>query len=292
MNAASVAHAPAARPRRTPSSVLRRTAFWLAVAAIVVWSLGPFLWQVVASLQPDRELLRSTPKFLPLPPTGDHFSNAFEVKQFHRYIINSVIVVGATTVLSLIIASCAAYGLARFKMPGRMAILGVILGISMFPQIALVAPLYLVMGNLGLLDTYKGLIGVYVSFGLPLMVWVLFGHFRQIPRELDEAAKIDGAGTLRILVSVIAPMAMPGVVTAGLLGFIAAWNEFMFALAFTTSIDHQTIPVGIANFTELYYIPWGDVAAASVVVTVPLVVLVLIFQRRIVAGLTQGAVKE
>jgi ABC-type glycerol-3-phosphate transport system permease component len=124
------------------------------------------------------------------------------------------------------------------------------------------------------------------------MVWVLFGHFRQIPRELDEAAKIDGAGTLRILWSVIAPMAMPGVVTAGLLGFIAAWNEFMFALAFTTSIDHQTIPVGIANFTELYYIPWGDVAAASVVVTVPLVVLVLIFQRRIVAGLTQGAVKE
>ena len=292
MNAASVAHAPAARPRRTPSSVLRRTAFWLAVAAIVVWSLGPFLWQVVASLQPDRELLRSTPKFLPLPPTGDHFSNAFEVKQFHRYIINSVIVVGATTVLSLIIASCAAYGLARFRVPGRMAVLGVILGISMFPQIALVAPLYLVMGNLGLLDTYKGLIGVYVSFGLPLMVWVLFGHFRQIPRELDEAAKIDGAGTLRILWSVIAPMAMPGVVTAGLLGFIAAWNEFMFALAFTTSIDHQTIPVGIANFTELYYIPWGDVAAASVVVTVPLVVLVLIFQRRIVAGLTQGAVKE
>jgi ABC-type glycerol-3-phosphate transport system permease component len=254
--------------------------------------LGPFLWQVVASLQPDRELLRSTPKFLPVPPTGDHFSNAFEVKQFHRYIINSIIVVSATTVLSLIIASCAAYGLARFKVPGRMAVLGVILGISMFPQIALVAPLYLVMGNLGLLDTYKGLIGVYVSFGLPLMVWVLFGHFRQIPRELDEAAKIDGAGTLRILWSVIAPMAMPGVVTAGLLGFIAAWNEFMFALAFTTSIDHQTIPVGIANFTELYYIPWGDVAAASVVVTVPLVVLVLIFQRRIVAGLTQGAVKE
>jgi multiple sugar transport system permease protein len=292
MNAASVAHAPGARPGRTPLLLLRRAGFWLAVAAIVVWSLGPFLWQVVASLQPDRELLRSTPKFLPLPPTGDHYSNAFEVKQFHRYIINSVIVVGATTVLSLIIASCAAYGLARFKVPGRMAILGVILGISMFPQIALVAPLYLVMSDLALLDTYRGLIGVYTSFGLPLMVWVLFGHFRQIPRELDEAAKIDGAGPLRTLVSVIAPMAMPGVVTAALLGFIAAWNEFMFALAFTTSIDRQTIPVGIANFTELYYIPWGDVAAASVVVTVPLVILVLVFQRRIVAGLTQGAVKE
>jgi multiple sugar transport system permease protein len=292
MNAASVAHAPSLGPQRTRAWILRRTGFWLAVAAIVIWSLGPFLWQVVASLQPDRELLRSTPKFLPVPPTGDHFSNAFEVKHFHRYIINSVIVVSATTVLSLIIASCAAYGLARFKVPGRMAILGVILAISMFPQIALVAPLYLVMGNLALLDTYQGLIGVYTSFGLPLMVWVLFGHFRQIPRELDEAAKIDGAGTLRILRSVIAPMAMPGVVTAALLGFIAAWNEFMFALAFTTSIDHQTIPVGIANFTELYYIPWGDVAAASVIVTVPLVILVLVFQRRIVAGLTQGAVKE
>jgi ABC-type glycerol-3-phosphate transport system permease component len=168
----------------------------------------------------------------------------------------------------------------------------VILSISMFPQIAIVAPLYLIMSNINMLDTYTCLIVVYLALGLPLVIWVLFGYLHSVPRELDEAAKIDGAGPLRILFLIILPMALPGIVTTGLLAFIAAWNEFMFALAFTSNIDHQTIPVGIANFQSLYYVPWGDLAAASVVVTLPLVLLVLFFQRRIIAGLTQGAVKE
>ena len=144
----------------------------------------------------------------------------------------------------------------------------------------------------GWLDTHRVLITVYLALGLPLVIWVLFGYFRTIPQTIDEAARIDGAKPLTIFFRITIPMSLPGVVTTGLLCFIAAWNEFMFALAFTSDFNHQTVPVGIANFTDLHYIPWGDIAAASVVVTLPLVVLVLIFERHIIAGLTGGAVKE
>ncbi len=256
------------RPAVThPGHRARQLGLWLAVALIVVWSVFPFLWQSNASLQPDRNLVRSAPKWLPLPGTLEHYRNVFTVKHFQDYIFNSIIVAVSSTLVALVLAALCAYALARLPVPGKTVVLG-------------------------LLDTYQGLAGVYVGLAIPLMVWVMWGHFRAIPKEIDEAAKIDGAGPVRALRSVIIPMALPGVVTAGLLGFIASWNEFMLALSFTTTPDHQTIPVGIANFTALYYVPWGDVAAASVVVTVPLVVIVLIFQRRIVAGLTAGAVKE
>lgn len=271
---------------------MRRLALWVAVVLIVVWSVFPFLWQMNASFQPDRNLVRSTPAWLPLPGTLSHYRNVFGVKHFQDYIANSVIVTVCATLTAMVFAALCAYALARLPVPGKGLVLGVILGISMFPQIAIVTPLYLVLRKLLLLDSYTGLSGVYIGLALPLMVWVMWGHFRSIPREIDEAAKIDGVGAIRALRSIIIPMALPGVVTAGLLGFIASWNEFMLALSFTSSPDHQTIPVGIANFTDLYLIPWGDVAAASVVVTVPLVVIVLIFQRRIVSGLTAGAVKE
>jgi ABC-type glycerol-3-phosphate transport system permease component len=271
---------------------MRRLALWVAVVLIVVWSVFPFLWQMNASFQPDRNLVRSTPAWLPLPGTLSHYSNVFGVKHFQDYIVNSVVVTVCATLIAMVFAALCAYALARLPVPGKGVVLGIILGISMFPQIAIVTPLYLVLRKLFLLDSYTGLSGVYIGLALPLMVWVMWGHFRSIPREIDEAAKIDGVGAIRALRSIIVPMALPGVVTAGLLGFIASWNEFMLALSFTSSPDHQTIPVGIANFTDLYFIPWGDVAAASVVVTVPLVVIVLIFQRRIVSGLTAGAVKE
>ncbi len=281
------------RPAVThPGHRARQLGLWLAVALIVVWSVFPFLWQSNASLQPDRNLVRSAPKWLPLPGTLEHYRNVFTVKHFQDYIFNSIIVAVSSTLVALVLAALCAYALARLPVPGKTVVLGIVLGISMFPQIAIVTPLYLVLRRFLLLDTYQGLAGVYVGLAIPLMVWVMWGHFRAIPKEIDEAAKIDGAGPVRALRSVIIPMALPGVVTAGLLGFIASWNEFMLALSFTTTPDHQTIPVGIANFTALYYVPWGDVAAASVVVTVPLVVIVLIFQRRIVAGLTAGAVKE
>lgn len=272
--------------------VVRRAGFLILVAAIVVWSLFPFVWQLITSLEPDRDLSGSSPKWLPIPGgTLEHYRNVFVVKHFGQYIVNSVIVDLSATIVALIFAGLAAFAIARLPLPGKGIIMALVLAVSMFPQISIVTPLYQVLNKLHLLDTYRGLSGIYIGLALPLMVYILWGHFRAIPAEIDEAARIDGAGPLRTLWSVILPISLPGVVPAALLGFIAAWNEFLLAQTFTTTPAHQTIPVGIANFTGLYNIPWGDIAAASVVVTLPLVVLVLIFQKRIVEGVTAGAVK-
>jgi multiple sugar transport system permease protein len=259
---------------------------------VVCWSLGPFLWQMSTSLQLDKSLVSGNPTLLPNPITFDHFINIFVAKSFHRYLFNSVLVAGSATFLCLLFGAVAAFALARLEIRGRFGILGFILAVSMFPQIAIVAPLYMLASRFGWLDTYRVLILVYLALGLPLVIWVLFGYFRTIPQSIDEAARIDGARPLAIFFLITLPMSLPGVVTTGLLCFIAAWNEFMFALAFTSDISHQTVPVGIANFTDVHYIPWGDIAAASVVVTLPLVVLVLIFERHIISGLTGGAIKE
>ncbi len=259
---------------------------------VVFWSVGPFLWQMSTSLQLDKNLVSGNPTLIPDPITFDHFINIFVGKSFHRYLLNSVIVAGTTTFLCLLFGAIAAFALARLEIRGRFGILGFILAVSMFPQIAIVAPLYVLASQFGWLDTYRILVVVYLALGLPLVIWVLFGYFRTIPQSIDEAARIDGARPLTIFFLVTLPMSLPGVVTTGLLSFIAAWNEFMFALAFTSDINHQTVPVGIANFTDVHYIPWGDIAAASVVVTLPLVTLVLVFERHIIAGLTGGAIKE
>jgi len=259
---------------------------------VVCWSVGPFLWQMSTSLQLDKHLVSGNPTLIPNPITFDHFINIFVGKNLHRYLVNSVIVAGTTTFLCLLFGAIAAFALARLDIRGRFGILGFILAVSMFPQIAIVAPLYVLASQFGWLDTYRVLIVVYLALGLPLVIWVLFGYFRTIPPSIDEAARIDGARPLVIFFLIVIPMSLPGVVTTGLLSFIAAWNEFMFALAFTSDINHQPVPVGIANFTDVHYIPWGDIAAASVVVTLPLVMLVLIFERHIIAGLTGGGIKE
>jgi multiple sugar transport system permease protein len=271
---------------------VRRTSFGVLVIGIAVWSLFPFVWQVITSFEPDRDLAQFTPTWLPIPGgTLQHYRNVFVAKDFAPYILNSVIVDVSATAIALVFAALAAYSIARLPLPGKGIVLGLVLAVSMFPQISIVTPLYQILISLHLIDTYTGLSGVYIGLSLPLMVYILWGHFRTIPREMDEAARIDGAGPLRTLWSVIIPVALPGIVPAALLGFIASWNELLLALSLMTSPTRQTIPVGIANFTGLYSVPWGDIAAASVVVTVPLVILVLIFQRRIVEGVTAGAVK-
>jgi multiple sugar transport system permease protein len=250
-------------------SVLQNILIYGGALFILVWSGGPFVWQFSTSFQLDKALTSGTPSLIPDPLTFEHYYNAFIEKELHRYIVNSLIVSLATTFLCLFVGSLAAFALSRLNVKRRFGILTVILSVSMFPQIALVGPLYLVASNFGLL-----------------------GYFETLPRDIYEAARVDGVSTLGLLWRIILPMSLPSLVTTGLLAFIAAWNEFLFALAFTSNIDHQTIPVGIANFTNLYYVPWGDIAAASAVVTAPLIVLVLLFQRHIIEGLTQGGVKE
>jgi multiple sugar transport system permease protein len=197
-----------------------------------------------------------------------------------------------TTLLCLVFGTLAAFALSRLKIRGRFGLLMVILSVSMFPQIAIVGPLYLIASAFNLLDTYRGLVIVYLALGLPLVTWVLFGYFETLPREMDEAGRVDGVSTLGLLWRIILPISLPALVTTGLLAFIAAWNEFLFALAFTSNYQHQTVPVGIANFTDIYYVPWGDISAASTVVTLPLIILVLFFQRHIIQGLTMGGLKE
>jgi multiple sugar transport system permease protein len=291
MNAANGVR-PSLFPSRFRAGTARMVFLRLGAVLIVVWSVCPFLWQISTALQEDKKLVATTPSFIPDPLTFVHFYNIFVIKKFQVYLVNSVIVAGTATLLCTFFGTLTAFALARLRVRYRFGFLGLILTVSMFPQIAIVGPLYLLASQLGLLDTYVSLIIVDLTLGLPLMIWVLFGYFSAIPREIDESAGIDGAGPFRTLWLITLPMSLPALVTTGLISFIAAWNEFMFALALTSDMRHQTVPVGIANFQSLYFVPWGDLSAASVVVTIPLVLMVLFFQRQIISGLTSGAVKE
>ncbi len=271
------------------TSVAKVLSFFGLVFAIL-WSLGPFLWQVVTSIKPDAELTR-LPPLLPAKATLDHYRAVFSGSGFLRIMANSLVVASCSTILSSAIAAPAAFGLARLQVPARGLILLLILSASMFPPIATVSPLFLVFTRLGLRDTWWALIIVYSSFTLPLAVWIMTSFFRQVPHEIYLAARVDGCSPFQAFRTVMLPLAAPGIFTAALLVFIFAWNEFLFALTFTATTASRTIPVAIALFPGLHEVPWGDIAAASVVVTVPLVVLVFLFQRRIVEGLTAGAVK-
>ncbi|MEV6431006.1 carbohydrate ABC transporter permease [Nocardia sp. NPDC051463] len=266
---------------------LRRWGFTLLVCAIVGWSLFPFAWQVVASFEPDRNLAQFTPRWLPIPDgTLQHYRNVFGAKHFTRYMRNSLIVAACATAVALVFATAAAYVVTQRRMSGRGAIVAGVLCVSVFPQVAIVTPIYQALLRLQLLNSYVGLAAVHAGLSLPLIFVVVANHFRTIPHEIYDAARLDGAGPIRTLWSITVPLAAPGIVPAALLGFIASWNELLLALSFVSSPTRQTAPVGIANFTGIYSIPWGDIAAAAVMTTTPLVILVLICQRRIVAGLT------
>jgi ABC-type glycerol-3-phosphate transport system permease component len=189
------------------------------------------------------------------------------------------------------LGSLCAYALARLRFRGKALLLGAILAVSMFPQIAVVSPLFLLLRTLRLINTYPGLVLPYLTFAMPLTVWLLVGYFRQLPTELEEAAMVDGASRFRAFREVIVPLALPGLAATAILTFVYSWNEFLFALSFTLGPERQTVPVAIALFRGQYQVPWGQVLAAAIVATTPVAVLVLAFQRRIVQGLTAGAVK-
>jgi multiple sugar transport system permease protein len=264
---------------------------WLAVAAIVVFCLFPFYWLINTSLKTGADL--SGANLVPPNPTLDNYSSIFKDEAFTMALRNSAIVAGGVTILSLTIGSFAGYALARLHLPFKFLILAILLSISTFPPIAIAAPIFEIWTEIGLYNTYPGLILPSLAFGLPLTVYILASFFRDIPRELEEAALIDGATRFQAFRKIVVPLGAPGLVTAGLLVFIFAWNEFLFAITLTSTPDRRPVPAAIAFFTgsSQFEIPLGTISAASVVVTIPLIVLVLIFQRRIVAGLTAGAVK-
>lgn len=266
---------------------------WLAsgLLAILVGLMAfPFYWAVIASLTPETALFRE-PSLWPRRFILDHYHALFDERAFWIPIRNSLVVAGTTTLLCVVIGSLAAYALARLTFRGKTAILSFILAVTMFPQIAIVSPLYTLLRSLRLIDTYPGLILPYLTFAMPLAVWLLVGFFRQLPRDLEEAALVDGASRWQSFTRVMLPLAVPGLATTAILTFIYCWNEFLFALSFTLGPERQTVPVAIALFRGRYQVPWGQVLAAAVIATLPVAVMVLLFQRRIVQGLTAGAVK-
>ena len=267
--------------------------WWIYASAtgVVIFCLFPFYWLVNISLKTGADL--SSADLFPPSPSLDNYSSIFKNDDFVRSLANSAIVSLTTTFLGVIVGSFCAYALARLKMNFKFLLLGIVLSISTFPQIAIAAPLFRLWSDIGLYNTLIGLVIPYLTFALPLSIYILVSFFREIPRDLEEAALVDGATNFQAFRKVIVPLAAPGLATTAILAFIAAWNEFLLAVTLTSSREARTTPVAISQFTgsSQFEVPLGTQSAASVIISIPLIALVLLFQKRIVAGLTAGAVK-
>lgn len=274
----------------------REYVYWsVGIALVLIFALLPVLWLVSLSLKPPDAITDQS--FIPTEFSLDNYKSLFEGgiddSPFIKPLINSIGIALITTVISIVLASFCAYAIARLEFPGKRLILAGALAIAMFPPISTVGPLFDMWRSLGLYDTWPGLIIPYLTFSLPLAIYVLVAFFREIPWDLEQAAAVDGATPFQAFTKVIVPLAAPGTFTAAILVFIFAWNDFLFAISLTSSDASRTVPAALAFFTgeSSFTQPTGSIAAAAVVVTVPIIVFVLFFQRRIVAGLTAGAVK-
>lgn len=277
--------------RSGPLAGVKTAGFWLLVAIIVVFSVFPFYYAIISSFRSGSQLFE--PSLWPGRIDLSNYIAVFREQPFARNILNSVLVAVSVVGLSLALGVGAAYALGRVPFRGRTSLLLAILAVSMFPQVAVLSGMFELMRAFGLYNSLPGLVLADLMLTLPFTVWVLTTFMRELPNELEEAAVIDGASPFVIVTRIFLPLLAPAMVTTGLLAFIAAWNEFLFALTFTLSNEMRTVPVAIALITgaSQHELPWGNIMAASVIVTVPLVLLVLVFQRKIVAGLTAGAVK-
>ena len=303
MSTATDAARPVARPvsrsRRLRKSrlgrFLFRSPFYLLVVIIAVYALFPFYWVVRSSFTPEVNLFQTPIQYFPKHPTLENYRGALSASFFTRALLNSAIVAGSVTVLSLAIGSSAAFALGRFRFHGRSFVMYLVLSMTIFPQIAILGALYTSITKLGLYDKLGALILTYLIFTLPFTIWVLTSFMRTLPGDLEEAAYVDGATPLQVFWKVLLPLIAPGLVTTGLLAFISAWNEYLYALSFIQSPNKYTVPLAITSFVSAtgsaFAVPWGQIMAATVIVTLPLLAMVLIFQKRIIAGLTAGAVK-
>ncbi|HVH94078.1 MAG TPA: carbohydrate ABC transporter permease [Nocardioidaceae bacterium] len=266
---------------------------WVGFIAILVWCLLPVVWIISLSFKGPTETAAGSPQFLPKAPTLQNYTDIFNNTDFRDSLINSFGIAAISTTLSVILATLAAYAIARLEFNGKRFVLSIALAIAMFPVVALVGPLFDLWRALGLFNTWPGLIIPYMSFTLPLAIWTLSAFFREIPWEMEQAAQVDGATTWQAFRKVIVPLASPGVFTAAILTFFFAWNEFVLALSLTSTTASRTVPAQLSYFVgpDPFNPPYGQLATASVVVTVPIIIIVLLFQRKIVAGLTSGAVK-
>jgi multiple sugar transport system permease protein len=259
-----------------------------AVVLAVAFSTGPFLWQVVTSVRPEGEL---TEIGLPSSPSLENYGQALAGGRLLRAMLNSTLVAGATTLVAVLLSASAAFVLAKLEIRGRRLLLGAVLLASMFPPVAMVSPLYLVLRALGLRDRLFGLVLPYSTFALPMTLWILTDFFRAIPDDVYRSAVMDGCSPFQALRRVMLPLVAPGLATTAVLVFISSWNEFLYALTFISSPGSRTVPVAISMFAGEHSEPWGEIAAGSVIATLPIILLAMLFQRWIVAGLTTGAVK-
>ena len=274
-------------------SVIGRFFFWVLVVMIFVYLMFPFYWALISALKPANELIRMPATYWPETVTFQNFRAVFQNQAFLRGLLNSTIVAGSVTLLSLLVGAFAGYALGKMRFRGKGASLYLILGMTMFPQIAVLSGLYAVIQAFDI-PAIPSMILSYMLFTLPFTVWVLTSFFRGLPTSLLQAAQVDGANMMQAFWQILLPLSAPALVTTGLLAFIQAWNEYLFALTFTSiEPSARTVPVAIALFTGQVQRqePFGEIMAAAIVVTIPLIALVLIFQNRIVEGLTSGAVK-
>ena len=280
-----------ATAKRGSSGALNMVLFYVFLVIFVLASVLPLVWVFKMSIVTKSELYAAPPTILPHTPTTAEYAQIFGDPTFQKALINSTIIASVTTVICLVFGSITAYAIARLRFRFKSTVMTLILAISFFPAVAIIAPLFIQYTQLGLINTYASVIITDTVFALPLTIWLLVAFFRELPRDLEDAAKVDGATTMQAFRKVIVPLAAPGVFTTAILTFIYAWNEFLFANTFLFDQSTQPVTVVIPNFATIYTIDYGAQAAAAVVVTVPLVIMVLIFQRRIVSGLTAGAVK-
>jgi multiple sugar transport system permease protein len=273
----------------------RRGARWWTLwgALILIWALFPLLWMISLSFKDPNTFRSGTPTFFPKQWVWINYDTVFRDSLFTSALRNSIGISLLATALAVVVAMFAAYAIARLDFPGKKFLLSMALGIAMFPQAALVGPLFNMWRNLGIYDTWLGLIIPYLTFALPLSIWTMSAFFRQIPWEMEKAAQVDGATAWQAFRRVIVPLAAPGVFTTAILTFFFCWNEFLLAISLTSTDRARTVPAALSFFTgaSQFQSPVTAIMAASVVVTIPVVIIVLVFQRRIVAGLTAGAVK-
>jgi multiple sugar transport system permease protein len=263
----------------------------LATLIVFLFIVLPLYWLIFSAFKTPANVGASPPQYFPHPFSVQNFVVAFSQNTFGRYIVNSVIVAIAATALVLALGTLAGYAMGRLPMRGKFPVLVILLMISVFPEIAVVVPLYAILRDIGWLNSYQALIIPYTAFFLPFAIWILRNYFLGIPKEMEESARIDGASPLRTIWSVILPQAWPGLFTAGIFTFTACWTEFLMALSFNVSNNYRTIPVGVALFGSQFTVPYGTLFAAAVVAVVPIAILVFIFRKSVVSGLTAGAVK-
>ncbi|PYN10162.1 MAG: sugar ABC transporter permease [Candidatus Rokuibacteriota bacterium] len=262
----------------------------VVLAALALWAV-PFFWQALTSFKPDTALL-AVERLLAAPPTLDHYRAVVQRSVMPAALVNSLGVAALTTAFALVLGAPGAYALARLPVPGKHALLLGIVACTAFPQVAIVGPLFVLLRALDLRDTWAALVLADTSFALPLVLWLLAGFVREVPVAVEEAAEIDGASRLATLGRVVLPLMAPGIASAGLLVFLMAWNELLFAYTFTATEASRTVPVALALFPGVYEVPWGDIAAASMLASLPPIVIVVGLQRWLVRGLTAGALRD